>query len=585
MKSQQGVIHLLLLVAAIGVIAFLLVTSLAPFKNKLLSTLFPKQQSHASSDPTDTTYNMGVLVLKYFPLTVNGQNIDASVTGDVGDPYALIRQRTITNTDSLLNFIPKATTYLNSGTPSLKYQVVDTKEFTQAVPIKPRLDAPRYADYNGIMTANNICDYVDNKGVREVWIWAYQGPVFPGSNPPAPYLGILESKMSGPYGDISNSARYNDMPICQHTYRVYTFNYNSGADNALHSWSHQIEAELNAIDPHLFWDLWVGSSYAGASHVNSRCGWTHDPPNARFDYDYNNPTPNKSDCLNWNPDANGSSVPYQLSDISCANWSCTPSANPYYENEQLDYLVWMWQHLPGKNNTLTYQGKKLRNWWDVHGDFDKVMSGSEQKRLTLLTPAATDIISPPRATPQPTTIPISCSIIGPTSLELGKTVTYTATPDNIKFYKWTVNGGSPSFGIGPAFSWSAPGQAGSFTITLGASTDSGPSICSINVAVNSAPTPAPPPAPVTNLVIKTISQTQINLLWGSSAGANSYSVLRCQGKCVPTIQIGTSTLTNYSDSNLTCGQIYSYKIVAINSSGSSVEPNSFNSTITAACSP
>lgn len=41
----------------------------------------------------NTSYNLGVLVIKYFPLTANGQNIDISVTGDIGDPYPLFAKR------------------------------------------------------------------------------------------------------------------------------------------------------------------------------------------------------------------------------------------------------------------------------------------------------------------------------------------------------------------------------------------------------------------------------------------------------------------------------------------------------------
>ena len=50
------------------------------------------------------------------------------------------------------------------------------------------------------MLAHDICNYVDNKNVREVWLFAYQGS-------PTIKLVVMESKMSGPYGDISNRNR------------------------------------------------------------------------------------------------------------------------------------------------------------------------------------------------------------------------------------------------------------------------------------------------------------------------------------------------------------------------------------------
>ncbi len=55
-KNQQGIIHILglmVVVAAIGVILFLLIASSAPLKNKLLSSLFPKKSSFAAQNLPD----------------------------------------------------------------------------------------------------------------------------------------------------------------------------------------------------------------------------------------------------------------------------------------------------------------------------------------------------------------------------------------------------------------------------------------------------------------------------------------------------------------------------------------------------
>lgn len=323
----------------------------------------------------NAVYDLGVLVIKYFPLTQSKQNIDINATGDVGDSYAVIRQKTIDVTNNLLSDLQKASRYLGYKNPesqvSLGYHVVDTKEYNVAVPIKPRSESIRYPDYNGIMAANNICDYVDNKGVREVWLWAYQGP---NRGDGQPSLGISESKMSGPNGDISNSPRYNDMPLCSYTYRVYTFNYGRGTSEAMESWGHQMEAELSAIDSNLFRNIFQGPNHPHTLNANGRCGSVHNPPNAKSEYDRGNPVPNKSDCLDWNPDGLGA-----LSDISCSNWGCADLNDA--NNSSLNYMIWNWQNIPGANNNKMYQGKQLRNWWDIHGDFDNVLKSS--RRLTL----------------------------------------------------------------------------------------------------------------------------------------------------------------------------------------------------------
>lgn len=328
--------------------------------------------SATSEIATDTVYGMGVLVLKYFPLSADGKYIDIAVTGDVGDPYATIRQHTTDLTDNLKVAIEKSTRYLGYKDPNAKnaltYHIVDTKEYARAVPIKARPDAPTYPDYNQILSEHKICDYVDTRDVREVWIWAYQGPDKPETG--HPYLGISESKMSGPHGDISNSYRYNDMPVCEHTYTVYTFNYQRGTAEALHSWGHQVEAELTAVDANLFRTLFQGSVHPQTLGQQGRCGSVHNPPNARNEYDWANTTPQLSDCLDWQPDGTGKATP-----ISCTTWGCEDVSDT--DNPQLDWMIWMWQNLPGRSNAKTYGGKQLRNWWDVHGAFDKVMAGQE----------------------------------------------------------------------------------------------------------------------------------------------------------------------------------------------------------------
>ncbi|HEU4965945.1 MAG TPA: hypothetical protein VFT53_00500 [Candidatus Saccharimonadales bacterium] len=324
----------------------------------------------------DTSYSLGVLVLKYFPLSNGGQNIDIGVTGDVGGSYASIRQHTVDITNNLLVDLPKATEYLgynHNDPPALTYHVVNTIEHDTAVPINGTLHPgfTSYPDYYGVMSSNNICSYVDGQGVREVWLFAYQGPNKPGTN--QPYLYIEESKMAGPYGDISNSYEWNDMPVCRHTYVVYTFNYGRGAAEAMHSWGHQIEAEMKTVNSTLF-ELFQGPNWPQALGTTGRCGSVHNPPNARYEYDWANPTPQTSDCEDWNPGGLGATTP-----ISCAVWGCNDISDA--NNPQLNWQIWMWQNLPGRNNTKAYQGKQLRNWWDVHGNFDAVMGGS--KRLTL----------------------------------------------------------------------------------------------------------------------------------------------------------------------------------------------------------
>jgi hypothetical protein len=376
-------------------------TTSSPVVNKMntetMTTIVPTNTNTTTSSGTvneaglNTSYNMGVLVLKYFPTVVNNgvEDIDISVTGDVGDTYSSVRQKTTDMTNDLVSSLEKATTYLGykdtSAQPSLNYNIVNTVEYKTAFPTIEYQGINRYPDYNGVLTANDICDYVDNKNVREVWIWAYQGP---NEADGQPHLSISESKMSGPYGDISNSPRFNDMPVCAHTYTVYTFNYQRGVSEAIHSWGHQIESELNAVDGYLFATFQGPEGFTSHPQVEGtigRCGSVHNPPNSRYEYDYANSTPQESDCLDWNPDSLGS-----LTEISCSLWGCDSGTDPTIGDQgELNYLIWMWQNLPGMNNDKTYQGNQLRNFWDVHGNFDAVMGGN--KTLFLNQPSTTPL--------------------------------------------------------------------------------------------------------------------------------------------------------------------------------------------------
>src|SRR5262249_6376908 len=64
---------------------------------------------------------------------------------------------------------------------------------------------------------------------------------------------------------------------------------------------------------------------------------------------------------------------------------------------------------------------------------------------------------------------------------------------------------------------------------------------------------------------------QINLSWGASTdnvGVTSYLVERCQGAgCTTFTQVGTPTATTFSDTGLTAGTSYSYRVRATDAAG------------------
>jgi len=199
-------------------------------------------------------------------------------------------------------------------------------------------------DYNAIMQRVHIKYWVEERGIKEVWLWGYHGGV----------IDLWESNMAGPFGDISNSDRDpHDLPVLDQTYTVYHYNYGRGPSEAVEDHMHQIEAVLRHVDPHLFWDKFVGQPGEG------RCGWAHYPPNGVRDYDWANPTIIETDIEDWTPEGTGQKIR-----LNSDRWN----------RDSLTWFIYWMQNLPGRNNGITYRGRPLTNWWIFMGDFDGAMS-------------------------------------------------------------------------------------------------------------------------------------------------------------------------------------------------------------------
>ena len=93
-----------------------------------------------------------------------------------------------------------------------------------------------------------------------------------------------------------------------------------------------------------------------------------------------------------------------------------------------------------------------------------------------------------------------------------------------------------------------------------------------NAASATTPTPdTQPPIAPSNLTAAAISATQVNLSWTASTdnvGVTGYLVERCQGAACSTFtQVGTSPSAAFSDSGLTAGTNYTYRVRATDAAG------------------
>jgi hypothetical protein len=297
--------------------------------------------------PASATYKMKTLSLRYIPTV--GDQVDQDET-DLDTSLAELRAKIDLLEPTVVQGLELGSTYRPMADPtagcSLDYEIVDTVEYLEALP--PTEDTT-FPDYIDVLEREDICDWVDNKGVREVWLWGYHTDV----------LAPVESNMAGPNGDISNSYRTPDMPVCGTTYVLYNYNYGRGLGEALENHGHQIEAVLGHLDEELFQTRFVRDQGKTGGARNG-CGNVHIPPNATTDYDWTRPTEVTSDCDDWRPDRAGATTT-----VSCETWGCPDDGGASWK------IYWM-NHLPGRDNGLSYGGETLRSWWVAIGDFDAV---------------------------------------------------------------------------------------------------------------------------------------------------------------------------------------------------------------------
>lgn len=288
-------------------------------------------------------WEIPVLVIRYFPLAKNGVNIDISVTSNVGETKFEIDKKCVKQTQDVIDCLENGSRFraylYPTAKPSLKYKIVDTLTFDEALPVNlTKKDKP---DYFKIMERVKIQDYVENKNVKEVWIWAYH------SKQVSPW----ESNMSSPFGDVSNSDRDQlDLPILKKTYTVYHYNYQRETDMAVHNHLHQIEAIMRKYGGDL-WKKFEGSPGAWI------CGNCHFPPNGRFDYDYKNKEGTNSVIEDWKPDFKKSKKTF----MNCEKW----------QSSGLNWYVYWMQSIPGLENNIEYSNQEvISNWWVFIGDYD-----------------------------------------------------------------------------------------------------------------------------------------------------------------------------------------------------------------------
>jgi hypothetical protein len=288
-----------------------------------------------------------------------------------------------------------------SALPALGYRIVAHLTIFEPSPPGRRgftlTGHPIYRpDFHQIFNRFNLAHYINNLGVKEVWMFI--GGVTPDYacyNPnlhtPDKLREIPESNLASPVtDDISNSNRDpGDLPIYNRTYTVYGGHNRSAGGGAGHIQGHQLEALLSYVNilqdgnTDLFWKKFVGQNASG-QFITGRCGWTHMPPNTTINYDYTNPTLVESDIEDWTPDRLG-----QTKLVNIATWRDLPYAWPVtipdpFERAAQNWLLYWMQNMPGRGNTIPYNTNRMTNWWQFTADWDAAI----QRAIGLYEPAS-----------------------------------------------------------------------------------------------------------------------------------------------------------------------------------------------------
>lgn len=334
-----------------------------------------------------------VLQINYFPRDPDRpEYLSRAETGlDQDILVSTMQAATQQMVNQSLPLISDATRYRGYRDPAaprfLEYSVLAKKDVFSPMPRGQAIWGGKFRpNYGLILSEQNLCDYVDNRGVKEVWIYGYHNDAPGGIEPD-------ESRMHSRYGDVSNSLPKEEqvdvefqMPKCANSYVTYNFVYQASGDigNTVHNRMHQIENVIAYAEGHsyppsadnvagsVFWDDFsVYGERGSLPGYRASCGNTHRPPNTNSEYVYDSQEKRWNNCATWHPD----DARTEYVEADCAQWGCTPTG----------FYKWYMQNMPGYNNGIVFDGRLMRNRWEAMADFNGFIDGGRSLFTSLAT--------------------------------------------------------------------------------------------------------------------------------------------------------------------------------------------------------
>ncbi len=206
-------------------------------------------------------------------------------------------------------------------------------------------------DYARFIADAGIAPRIERGELDEIWIYGGPGD------------GMWESTMAGDGAYWCNSPPVEGVPS-ERAFVLMGWNYERGVAEALHSWGHRAENNLDHVygprEPNRDTTWSAFCLQDRQAEGEGSIGDVHFPVNGETDYDYANPRYVLSDCDDWYsyPD-----LPGNRRWINFHEWS------PAGEDPQREYLDWWYDHMPhvpSKGND-----QYLANWWRYLVDVDQ----------------------------------------------------------------------------------------------------------------------------------------------------------------------------------------------------------------------
>ncbi len=210
---------------------------------------------------------------------------------------------------------------------------------------------PATCSYRALLEENGLVERCQKEAITEVWLWGASGMHFDE------FAGFIPNRYAR-FGPTDNPWLYRpyDIPAeLARTTWVMGFNYEVGADNMVHSYTHRVESMAalafadGTWDPKVERDPWNVFSWLemDTPGTPSMVGNCHVPPNGQAGYDYGNArvVASWSDAWARFPDLRGTPRP-----VSKEDWGGT----------QFGYQKWILERVPKGPGSTRYG---YNNWW------------------------------------------------------------------------------------------------------------------------------------------------------------------------------------------------------------------------------